>query len=122
MNQASTFSLMAGLVLGLVVGWRGFVGAFGTTVYLAAFLFIIGAALVGYLLGGSKETRPVMALGTGQRNISAGLLIASTNFSDPQVVLMVLAVSVAGFVVLFLAAGYFGKKAAGESVTQLETS
>lgn len=122
MNQASSYSLMAAAVLGLLVGWRGLIGAFGTTAYLAALLFVAGAILIGFLLGGREPAmRSVMAVGTGQRNISAALLIATTSFTDPQVVLMVLVVSVVGLALLFLTAGFFGKRAAGEPATQLET-
>lgn len=123
MNQASSYSLIAASVLGLLIGWQQLVGAIGTSAYLAAFLFVAGASLVGFLLGGSNPAqRSVMSLGTGQRNISAALLIASTNFTDPLVTLMVLVVSVAGLAVLFLLAGTFGKRAAGESITTVETS
>lgn len=122
MNQASSYSLIAAATLGLLVGWRSLIGAFGTSAYLAAILFVVGAIAIGFLLGGREPTmRSVMALGTGQRNISAALLIATTSFTDPQVVLMVLVVSVVGLALLFLVAGVFGKQAAGEPVTQLDT-
>ncbi len=51
-----------------------------------------------------------MGLGTGQRNISAALLVATTNFTDPEVMLMVLVGSVVGMAILFVAAGFFGKR------------
>lgn len=122
MNQASSYSLIAAGVLGLLIGWQQLVGAIGTSAYLAALLFVAGACLLGFLLGGSDPAqRSVMSLGTGQRNISAALLIATTNFTDPLVTLMVLVVSVVGLVVLFLLAGTFGKRAAGESITAVET-
>lgn len=123
MNQSSSFSLIAAGVLGLIVGWRGLAGAFGTNAYLGALLFVVGAVAAGFLLGGREAAnRSVMALGTGQRNISAALLIASTNFTDPQVTLMVLVVSVVGLVVLFLVAGFLGKRADGSNVTELDTA
>lgn len=123
MNQASSYSLIAAGVLGLLVGWRQLIGAFGTSAYLAAVLLVAGAVLIGFLLGGRGLPRKsVMSLGTGQRNISAALLIATTNFTDPAVVLMVLVVSVVGLALLFFVGGVFGKRATGQPVTQLETN
>lgn len=112
MSSASSYSLMAAAVLGLLVGFKSLMAAFGTRAYLAAALFVAGAIVIGFLLGmGGLKKRSVTALGAGQRNISAGLLIATTNFSEPTVVLMVMAVSVVGLVLLFLTAGSFGKRA-----------
>jgi BASS family bile acid:Na+ symporter len=111
MNQASSISLMLMAVLGLIVGFPDLLATFGTGAYVAVALLIGGALLIGMLLGGSDPaTRSVMGLGTGQRNVSAALLVASTNFSDPQVLLIVLVGSVVGLAILFLAAGYFGKR------------
>ena len=41
-----------------------------------------------------------MALGTGQRNIAAALVVASQGFSDPRVVVMVIVVAIAGLIIL----------------------
>ena len=41
-----------------------------------------------------------MALGTSQRNIAAALVVASQNFSDPKVVVMVIVVTILGIVTL----------------------
>ena len=43
--------------------------------------------------------------------MSAALLIATTNFTDPEVILIVMVGSVVGLVLLFLAAGFLGKRA-----------
>jgi BASS family bile acid:Na+ symporter len=51
---------------------------FGTRGILAGLLFIALGLGTGWLLGGSSaDTRRVMALGTGQRNIAAALVVAS---------------------------------------------
>ncbi|MGB6439677.1 MAG: hypothetical protein WBE89_10180 [Methyloceanibacter sp.] len=42
----------------------------------------------------------VVTLGTGQRNIAAALVVASQSFSDPKVVVMVIVVTIVGFIVL----------------------
>src|SRR6185437_15706743 len=66
---------------------------FGTRAILAGLLFIVLGLGTGWLLGGSGAgTKRVMALGTGQRNIAAALVVASS-FSDPKVVVMVIIVA-----------------------------
>ena len=55
----------------------------------------------GWLLGGpNADTKRVMALGTGQRNIAAALVVANQGFSDPKVVVMVIVVAIAGLIIL----------------------
>ncbi|MFN2134317.1 MAG: bile acid:sodium symporter family protein [Candidatus Promineifilaceae bacterium] len=113
MNHASSLSLILASILGLLVGFGNLTGAAGTGAFAAAALLIGGALLVGYLLGsGGPAGRSVMGLGTGQRNISAALLIASTNFTDPEVIVMVIVGSVAAMAILFIAAGFLGKRTA----------
>jgi bile acid:Na+ symporter, BASS family len=74
---------------------------FGTLGILAGLLFIALGFVTGWLLGGpNTDTKRVMALGTGQRNIAAALVVASQSFSDPKVVVMVIVVAIAGLIVL----------------------
>ncbi len=74
---------------------------FGTRAILAGLLFIALGLGTGWLLGGpTADTKRVMALGTGQRNIAAALVVASQSFSDPKVVVMVIVVAIVGLVVL----------------------
>ena len=74
---------------------------FGTRGILAGILFIALGLGTGWLLGGRDTgTKSVMALGTGQRNIAAALVVASQSFSDPKVVVMVIVVAIVGLVVL----------------------
>jgi bile acid:Na+ symporter, BASS family len=73
---------------------------FGTRAILAGLLFIVLGLGTGWLLGGSGAgTKRVMALGTGQRNIAAALVVASS-FSDPEVVVMVIVLAIVGLIVL----------------------
>jgi predicted Na+-dependent transporter len=56
---------------------------------------------IGWLLGGpSADTKRVVALGTGQRNIAAALVVASQSFNDAKVVVMVIVVAIVGLIVL----------------------
>src|SRR5262245_12420966 len=74
---------------------------FGTFGILAGLLFIALGVGIGWLLGGSDvETKRVMALGTGQRNIAAALVVASQSFDDPKVVVMVIVVAIVGLVTI----------------------
>ena len=74
---------------------------FGTRGILAGLLFIALGFGIGWLLGGpDADTRRVMALGTGQRNIAAALVVASQSFSDPKVVVMVIVVAIVGLIIL----------------------
>jgi BASS family bile acid:Na+ symporter len=74
---------------------------FGTRGILAGLLLIMGGFGIGWLLGGpGAATRRVLALGTGQRNIAAALVVASESFSDPKVVVMVIVVTIVGLLTL----------------------
>jgi BASS family bile acid:Na+ symporter len=74
---------------------------FGTRGILAAVLFIALGVGTGWLLGGSSaDTKRVMALGTGQRNIAAALVVASQSFSDAKVLVMVIVVAIVGLLIL----------------------
>ena len=74
---------------------------FGTRGILAGFLLIALGFGIGWTIGGpSVDTRRTLALGTGQRNIAAALVVASESFSDPSVVIMVIVVTIVGLLTL----------------------
>ena len=74
---------------------------FGTRGILAGLLFIALGLGTGWLFGGpNADTKRVMALGTGQRNIAAALVVASQSFSDANVVVMVIVVAIIGLIIL----------------------
>jgi len=59
------------------------IGLFGSGALLATLILVAIAISSGYLLGGpGRDTRQVLAIGTGQRNLAATFLIAGNNFSD----------------------------------------
>jgi BASS family bile acid:Na+ symporter len=45
-----------------------------------------------------------MALGTGQRNISAALVVAGQNFKDPEIMVPLIVTAVVGLLILMSAA------------------
>lgn len=121
MSQASSLTLMMQLVLGLFLTVGDLLGVIGTGAILAALLFLAGNMVFGWLLGGpGRDTRVVVTVGTAQRNVSAAMLIVVQNFSEPQVLLMVLTGAAVMLVGSTLVAGEFGKRSqatapAGES-------
>ena len=115
--QASNIGLIALMILSLVLGFESIIGAIGSWSILASILFITGAFAIGYLLGGpGMETRSVVSLGTAQRNLAAAMIVAAGNFTDPNVLIVVLIVAIIGLVLLMLAGGEMGKRAEATAV------
>lgn len=111
--QVSSVALALLAVGALVVNFDELVSTVGTGGLVAALLLLVGAVAIGLALGGRGDgTRSVVALGTGQRNLSAALVIAAQNFGDdPEVITMVMVVAVLGLLLLFAAAGEFRRRA-----------
>jgi bile acid:Na+ symporter, BASS family len=64
-------------------------------------LFIAFGYAVGWALGGpTADTRPVLGVGTAQRNIAAALVVGDQTFNDPSVVVMVIVVAIVSLLVL----------------------
>jgi bile acid:Na+ symporter, BASS family len=105
----SNISMLLAVVLLIGLNFNAMVGTFGTGAIGMALLFVTLAIGTGYLLGGPlRETRSVLGLGTGQRNIAAALVIATQNFGDlPGVAVMLLVTTFAGLIVLLFAARRF---------------
>jgi BASS family bile acid:Na+ symporter len=121
MNMAANLSLVA-MFIGYFVGYSDVTyGVLGTGGILVSILLVVGAVIIGYLLGGTdRDNKKVLALGTGQRNLAAAFAIASGSFaSNPEVLIEVMDVAVIGFIVLMLIAGELGRRSApgtGKSV------
>lgn len=112
MSQISTISLALLLVLMLGLNVSNVVALFGTGAIIATLLFITISIAAGYLLGGpGTGTKQVLALGTGQRNLSAAFIIATGSFADqPNVLVFLAAAGLVGMVTLFPTAAEFGKR------------
>ena len=79
---------------------------------LAVFLSLLAAMAVGYLLGTlDKDTRVVLCLGTGQRNITAAILVATQNFNDPEIALVMIASTIVGLIIMIPYAAMMAKRA-----------
>ncbi len=79
----------------------------GTGGIVVAVIFILGAWAIGYFTGGPplQETQTVLGFGTGFRNISAALLVVTTNFTEPAIILMVLAITIFGVIIIGIMVG-----------------
>lgn len=84
----------------------------GSGVLAAAAVYIGSLTVAGYLLGGPHDRiRGVLGLGTGARNIGAALVAASESFSEPKVMIMLVARTIVMLIVLVPAARWLRAKA-----------
>jgi BASS family bile acid:Na+ symporter len=108
--QASNLSLLILMVLMIVLNFNDVVGLLGTGGLLASLILIVLTTLGGYLLGRlGKADGWLQALGAGQRNIAAAMVVASTNFGNDEIV-MVVVFSLIGMVILIPLAMELGKR------------
>jgi len=78
------------------------VGVAGTGAMLVALAFVAAAFGIGYVMGGGQDhLEEVGGFGTAQRNTSAGVIIATQNFDDRNVLVILTVASMLGFVMLF---------------------
>jgi len=100
-DRLSSLGLILVVVLLVVVNFNKVLSVFGTRAILAGLLFIALGYAVGWALGGpATDTRPVLGLGTAQRNIAAALVVGGQSFSDPSVVVMVVVVAIVSLLIL----------------------
>ena len=111
LDWISNVSLILFVLLIVAANIDKVLDVFGTRGILAGLLFIGLGCATGWLLGGpGNETKRVLALGTGQRNIAAAIVVANGSFSDPRVVVMVIVVAIVGLIVLMLLSRALGKR------------
>ena len=113
MSQIANISLALLIVLMLGLNISKVLGLFGSGALLGILVMIVVAAGGGYLLGGpSADTKRVLALGTGQRNMAASFTIAASNFADrPDVMVLLAAAGLVAMIVVMPLAAEFGKRA-----------
>jgi len=96
LQRLSTISMLLILLLLPIHHWQELQDISRGGAFPAAALFIALAALAGWLLGGPHPApRRMLSLSCGQPNLAAAMVIASQNFSDPRVVLMLLVIMLA---------------------------
>jgi len=110
LDKISNLSLILLIVLLLVVNARSVLSVFGTRGILATLIFLAVGYGVGWGLGGpAADTRPVLGLGTSQRNIAAALVVGQS-FDDPKVVVMVVVVAIVGLLTLMPLSRFLAKR------------
>jgi BASS family bile acid:Na+ symporter len=114
LDKISSISLILVILLLSVVNFNSVLSVFGTRGILASLLFVAAGYGIGWLLGGPAiDTRPVLGLGTAQRNIAAALVVGSQSFSDPKVVVMVVVVAIVGLLILMPLSRMLAKRGQG---------
>ena len=110
LHRISGAGMAIGLTAGLLVGWQNLVTTIGSQIFVGAALLGLGAIAIGWGLAAPARptTRRVVALGTGMRNFSAALLVASHDFGRETLV-MTMAATIMLIVVLTVAAGEMGR-------------
>lgn len=112
-GRMSTAALLIGISAGLFVSWQDIIGAIGSWIFPGTAVLLAIALLAGYVVGygRSRSTSDVTMLGTGQRNISAALVVAGSLSGDVVVLTMVAGLVI--IMVLLTIAGEIGKRRAG---------
>ncbi len=118
--QVSNLSLVLLLVLMLGLNIENVIGLFGSGALIATVILVAVAIGSGYLLGGpGTDTRQVLAMGTGQRNLAATFLIADSNFADqPDVLVFLAGAGLIGMALVMPLAAEFGKRASKEHAAE----
>ena len=113
MVRVANISLYALIALTVVLHLRSMLGLFGTGAILASALVLGGAFLIGYVLRGFRgEERGEAALATAQRNYAAAIVVARESFEQsPNVLVMVVAISLISMALLFPAAHLLSRRA-----------
>jgi BASS family bile acid:Na+ symporter len=105
MVKLSNIALLAIIIIMTVLHGKAILGIIGYDM-VAIILFMVVALIIGYIVAKLFHLNEVVSsLAAGQRNISAGLVVAAQNFSqDPKVSIVIIAVSVIGLFLLLFSA------------------
>jgi BASS family bile acid:Na+ symporter len=114
LGQIANVSLTLMLVLMLGGNLGNVIGLIGTGSILAAIILFAVAMAAGYFLGGRDDgTRRTLSMATGQRNLAAAFVVATSSFADrPTVVVFLAAAGLIAMILMMPIAGWFGKLAA----------
>lgn len=102
------------VVGGILIGeLEGLFQIIGEGAILASVVFILIVTLGGFFMGGTNKSdhlQDVGAVGTGQRNTAACMIIAAQNFSGtPEVLLIITVANTLGIILLIYTAKYLSK-------------
>jgi len=110
MVKLSNIALLLIIITMSILHGKAILGILGFDM-VGVIVFLVVALIIGYFVGGSVYTNKVVSsLASGQRNISAALVVAAQNFSsDPKVTIVIIAVSIIGLFILLFSAKKFIK-------------
>jgi predicted Na+-dependent transporter len=99
-SKLASVALVVEMLATFGANFRELIRITQTGAVLAGVLLIVGAFVIGFLMS-RRERSVVLGLGTAQRNIAGAMVIASRDFDDPDILLMVTACALLGLLVLF---------------------
>jgi predicted Na+-dependent transporter len=112
MGKISTVGLLIMMVTALALNISSIIDFIGSWGLLALVVFIVGSLLIGMLLGGRDPgIRAVMGLGTAQRNISAAIVVVTSNFAGTDTLPFTLVAAILGLLILLPVAKRMGGSA-----------
>ena len=112
LERFSSVCLVVAIVAVVTLYRESLVSAVGEGAIGACMQFLALSMAAGYLLGGPDVgTRRVLALGSGQRNLDAVLLIASTSVADSKVLVIAVIAALVIFIMLLGTAVVVGHRA-----------
>jgi len=102
------------VIIGILVGeLDGLLQIIGQGAILASVIFILIVTVLGFYVAGKSDKdhlQDLGALGTGQRNTTACMIIASNNFAQtPEVLLIITVANTLGIIMLVVIAKYLSK-------------
>ena len=109
--KASNYSLVGLIVLMVVLNFSNLLDLLGSGGLPASLILVIVSLVGGYLLGSlGGFDKLVQAFGAGQRNIAAAMVVATMNFGD-DVVVIVIVYSLIGLIIMIPWSIGLGKRA-----------
>lgn len=106
MRRLSTILLFVLIALLLAINVSEIGRLVGTGVMIISSVIVVGSMITGYAFGGpEKSTREVLATSTTARNAAIALLVATTSFPSPDVLVTIIAFSLVSVIVPGIAAG-----------------
>lgn len=110
MSRTSTVAIVVLVVVAVGLNVDAVLDLVGTGGLVAAALLAVTSVTAGLVVGGRRpHTRVVVGLGTGQRNLSAALVVASQNFAGTDTFTFVLVASLVFLVLLLPTAPLIGR-------------
>jgi BASS family bile acid:Na+ symporter len=108
---AANLSLLGATLLLLILNGSSFLATLGSGAAAVGLLFVFLNIIAGALAGRVRRgVSSVLALSTGQRNIAAALVVATSNQMKPDVVVMLLLTTFAGLPALLAVAVWFRRQ------------